>query len=224
MKVRVLANERYEWALKEKERVESMDLESLTSLDSLTIIIGGDGTLYHYFRKGLVKGPTILVGHDKTRRSHLRVGFSEEDLKKVLSLPLKRLHCVAVKGERECFALADFFAKEADHRVVSVSFPELGFHFFGDGVIISSPFGSTAYNLSVGGPRIPLGVPFLSISAISPVEGFFQPFISQEVEVIVKPKLDGKVVWYADGSQIELGERARFYPKPTEILWFGKDF
>jgi NAD+ kinase len=37
-----------------------------------------------------------------------------------------------------------------------------------DGVLVSTPAGSTAYNLSVQGPIIPLGAPLLALTPISP--------------------------------------------------------
>jgi NAD+ kinase len=38
----------------------------------------------------------------------------------------------------------------------------------GDGVLVSTPLGSTAYNLSVGGPILPLGSGVIAISPIAP--------------------------------------------------------
>jgi NAD+ kinase len=37
-----------------------------------------------------------------------------------------------------------------------------------DGILLSTPAGSTAYNLSVQGPIIPIGAPLLALTAISP--------------------------------------------------------
>jgi NAD+ kinase len=37
-----------------------------------------------------------------------------------------------------------------------------------DGVLVSTPAGSTAYNLSVQGPIIPIGAPLLALTPISP--------------------------------------------------------
>jgi NAD+ kinase len=37
-----------------------------------------------------------------------------------------------------------------------------------DGVLVSTPAGSTAYNLSVGGPILPLSAPLLALTPISP--------------------------------------------------------
>ena len=37
-----------------------------------------------------------------------------------------------------------------------------------DGALIASPAGSTAYNLSASGPIIPIGVPLLALTPISP--------------------------------------------------------
>jgi NAD+ kinase len=38
----------------------------------------------------------------------------------------------------------------------------------GDGVLVATPAGSTAYNLSVQGPIIPIGAPLLALTPISP--------------------------------------------------------
>jgi NAD+ kinase len=37
-----------------------------------------------------------------------------------------------------------------------------------DGVLVATPAGSTAYNLSVQGPIIPIGAPLLALTPISP--------------------------------------------------------
>jgi NAD+ kinase len=37
-----------------------------------------------------------------------------------------------------------------------------------DGLLLSTPAGSTAYNLSVQGPIIPIGAPLLALTPISP--------------------------------------------------------
>ena len=38
----------------------------------------------------------------------------------------------------------------------------------GDGILVATPAGSTAYNLSAGGPIIPFGSQILALTAISP--------------------------------------------------------
>jgi NAD+ kinase len=42
--------------------------------------------------------------------------------------------------------------------------------FYGDGLIMSTPAGSTAYNRSAGGPIIPLGAPLLALTPLCPLK------------------------------------------------------
>ena len=51
---------------------------------------------------------------------------------------------------------------------VSVDGAERLAQFVGDGLIIATPAGSTAYNLSAHGPIIPLGSPLLALTPVSP--------------------------------------------------------
>ncbi|QDU71914.1 NAD(+)/NADH kinase [Mucisphaera calidilacus] len=51
--------------------------------------------------------------------------------------------------------------------------------FTGDGVIIATPSGSTAYNLSAGGPIVSPGIDGLVISALAPHSLAFRPIVFQ---------------------------------------------
>ena len=220
VRVEVFANELYAWALNEKERVESLRWEEVLPkhIDKLNVVIGGDGTLYHYFRAGVLKGPTILVGHERSRRKHLSAGFSEAELMKVLSLPLVPLH--AVKAEfpkHEVMALADVYVKERSHGVLRITLPFE--EVFADGMVFASPFGSTAYNKSVGGPRIPLTEPLMSVSAISPID-CFQPFVAKSLAVRVEAKFKGEVVWFSDGKEVASSREASLSLVESGVEWF----
>lgn len=52
-----------------------------------------------------------------------------------------------------------------------------GVHFAGDGVIVSTPSGSTAYNLASGGPILSPGVEGMCIAAICPQSLAFRPIV-----------------------------------------------
>ena len=49
--------------------------------------------------------------------------------------------------------------------------------FAGDGVVVSTPSGSTAYNLATGGPIVSPGVEALSVTAICPQSLAFRPIV-----------------------------------------------
>jgi NAD+ kinase len=62
--------------------------------------------------------------------------------------------------------------------------------FMGDGMIISTPAGSPAYNRSAGGPIIPLGVPLLSIMPLCPLKpkGWHGALIDDKADIILTIK------------------------------------
>lgn len=77
----------------------------------------------------------------------------------------------------------------------------------GDGLIVSTPIGSTAYSASAGGPIVSPEVPALSITAIAPHTLSFRPVVvSQEstIELSVLRANDGSE--RSDGLLAELGD------------------
>lgn len=134
----------------------------------LLLVVGGDGTFLAGAR--LVAEHAIpILGVNKGRFGFLTEverEEMEEVIKKVLSSELKpqrRMMLQAyLKSDGQEIALGDFLndvviSKESLARMVEVevfagSEPVLGV--YGDGVIVSTPTGSTAYALSAGGPII----------------------------------------------------------------------
>lgn len=76
-------------------------------------------------------------------------------------------------------------------------------HFLGDGVVVSTPTGSTAYNLSAGGPICQTSVPCLLIAPICPHALGMRPLVVPEptrIEIILLATGEGAILT-ADGQE-----------------------
>ncbi len=77
-------------------------------------------------------------------------------------------------------------------------------HFLGDGVVVATPTGSTAYNLSAGGPICQSSVPCLLIAPICPHALGMRPLVVPEptrIEIILLGTGEGAVLT-ADGQEV----------------------
>ncbi|MFN7065740.1 MAG: NAD(+)/NADH kinase [Aquificaceae bacterium] len=145
--------------LQEKPKLEDIDL---------LIVIGGDGTFLAGARL-VAKQSIPILGINEGRFGFLTEverGEMEEILVKVLKSeiePQRRmmLSAMLIRGSKETY-LGDYLndvviSKESLARMIEVDVFIEGEHvlrIYGDGVIVSSPTGSTAYALSAGGPII----------------------------------------------------------------------
>ena len=146
----------------------------------IALVIGGDGTFLRAARYVLDAG-TFLYGINLGHLGFLSSGkpdSAEEDLENILNdrytiLKRRLLHCILYRDGaplHTLYALNDIvLSKNAIARLlhIEVRFDD---RFFGvlpaDGVIVSSPTGSTAYALSAGGPIIP---PHLDSMLLAPL-------------------------------------------------------
>jgi NAD+ kinase len=73
----------------------------------------------------------------------------------------------------------------------------------GDGIILSTPTGSTAYNLSAGGPIVQSNVPSISLTPLAPHSLSFRPLILPEnCNIVIKKVNDNRTpAWVSvDGA------------------------
>jgi NAD+ kinase len=149
------------------------------------IVLGGDGTIIQTANDLMTHDIPILGVNMGT------LGFLAEIEKQHVLEALDRLfrddyrienrimiegdvnfskHCSKPKENSEGYALNDVvIARKGFSRIISLGIyvnDELVDNFLGDGVIISTPTGSTAYNLSAGGPII---IPKASVMVITPI-------------------------------------------------------
>ena len=148
------------------------------NLDAL-VSLGGDGTLLRGARFACQRGIPIL-GVNLGRVGFLAAagpGAAVEMLRRVVRGEYtieSRLALSARVGERgdECLAVNDVVIhKGGIARIIRVSVAadgqEVGVY-SGDGLIVATPTGSTAYSMSAGGPIVVPGVDALVITAICP--------------------------------------------------------
>ena len=173
------------------------DEEWFKSVD-IAIVVGGDGTFLRAARYVLEAG-IPLYGINLGHLGFLASGKAEEaeqDLARIVEgdyvlLERHLLHCNLFRdGEtlHTLYALNDFvLTKNAIARLLRI---EVRFNdkFFGvlpsDGIIISSPTGSTAYALSAGGPIIPPHMQSMLLAPICAHTLYSRPLLAAPDDVI----------------------------------------
>src|SRR5437667_3650988 len=81
---------------------------------------------------------------------------------------------------------------------------EAGIRYFGDGVIVSTPSGSTAYNVSAGGPIISPNVDAFCVTPICPHSLSFRPVVisSRTTVVVIASKVNEGTTLFCDGREL----------------------
>jgi NAD+ kinase len=191
------------------------------SRSDLAITLGGDGSMLRAFHRFLGTGvPVIGVNFG-------RVGFLtsmeadelEPGLERVLEGDFTVFEFptldVRIDGETRP-AVNDVFATSSRlGRMV-----ELGYSVGGedlgvlpcDGIICATPLGSTAYNLSNGGPVLVWGLDAMVVTFVSPHSLHVRPLVVPHMRDlrVTNETLDGSVTVIVDGQEagkLEYGER-----------------
>ena len=155
---------------------DAQDPDELSAVD-LMLVLGGDGTMLRGLRR-LVGTDVPVIGVNFGRVGFL-TAIAEDELAvrlpqvfagayRVIELPTLEL---ALDGEQR-FAVNDVVAASATvGRMVELSWT-VGGEALGrqacDGIICATPAGSTAYNLSNGGPVLVWGLEALAVTFIAP--------------------------------------------------------
>lgn len=151
--------------------VEIEDIESLKSEFDFVFVVGGDGTILTTARF-YSKFSTPVFGINLGRLGFLSQS-SREDLKKSVQEVLEGKYTIENRMLLKCgnfCALNDFVIKGSCRTRTSKFSLKINDKFvcdyLADGVIVSTPTGSTAYGLSAGGPVV---VPSLDVIVIVPI-------------------------------------------------------
>lgn len=152
------------------------------SFDSI-IALGGDGHILDVLHKELLSvNPKPVfgincgtVGFLLNEISDIKNSLSKEitDAQVYDIFPLKVEGTTTDGDTFEAYAFNDVYVNRSSHQAaklkISINDRVQVETFIGDGIIISSEIGSTAYNRSAGGTIIPIGS---GITAITPICGF----------------------------------------------------
>ena len=146
-------------------------------LPNMTIVIGGDGFMLQTLKKNK-KSKKFYYGINSGNYGFLMNKFSNKLLiknlykaKKISISPLEMI--VKTKNNiRKCIAINEVSILRQSRQAANLSIKNNSKNIIkklvSDGVLVSTPAGSTAYNLSVHGPILSLNSKKISIAPISP--------------------------------------------------------
>ena len=214
----------------------------------LAVVVGGDGTLIAQTRR-LVNHGTPIVGVNAGRLGFL-AEFDAADLEKHAALvfsakrPLRERMLLSVEvehvgGQRESgSAINDaVITAGAPHRMIEIALTvdddDAGVDIIGDGVIVATPTGSTAYSASAGGPIVHPDVGGITITPICAQSLAFRTVVVPARETIalwLRKANEGTCVVLDGQRQIPLGRgdtvrlkqhdrKALFVANPSNRYW-----
>lgn len=191
-------------------KAKEADYERMKAEADYIIIIGGDGTFLHsshHFIGSNIPLLGINVGHlgfltdVETEEVTKALAMIDNDNFKVEKRMMLKTELYRDDKEIESsYALNDYVInRDPDYQMLKIKLyinNELVNNFRGDGLIISTPTGSTAYSLSAGGPIInPRQVKALLITPICPHNLHLRPMvISNNEKIRIKIDSDGRPV------------------------------
>jgi len=163
-------------SLKIKKKIKKIFKKKFIKKNNIVIVIGGDGFMLQTLKKN--KGTKkLFYGVNSGNYGFLMNKFSEKNLfknivkSKMISISPLELSVVSKKKIRKCLAINEVSILRQSRQAANLSIKNnLSFimkKLVSDGVLVSTPAGSTAYNLSVHGPILNLDSNKISIAPVS---------------------------------------------------------
>ena len=142
------------------------------------VALGGDGHMLHVLHETLEHGKPVF-GLNCGRLGFLMNHFASDDLidriKNAETAPIHPLRMEAVTADGKqppALAINEVSLLRQTHNAAHIKVEVDGKHqveeLVCDGILLATPVGSTAYNLSAHGPVVPLGAGLLALTPISP--------------------------------------------------------
>lgn len=224
------------------EKVIFLDEEKLFKMSDFIIILGGDGTILRWAKK-IAKFDKNILGINIGNLGYL-TDVEKNDatlaIKNVLNNNYsveKRMMLSATINNKEHICLNEVNINNGNvSRMIKIGIDINGRFaeaFSADGLIISTPTGSTAYNLSAGGPILKPDIEIMAITYVCPHALFSRPYVissNDEIRAYVTDK-DSTAYLSLDGQEsipISYGEdvyikKACFYTniiKTTKLSFY----
>jgi NAD+ kinase len=138
------------------------------------------------------------------------------------SLTAAARHTATALNDAVVTAGPPFHMIELEIRASNDGNGEGGVRYFGDGVILSTPSGSTAYNVSAGGPIIDPDVPALCITPICPHSLSFRPVViaAHSTVQVIASRVNPGTTLFCDGQEIARltpGDRVVIRKSPHDV-------
>tara|TARA_B100001057_G_scaffold495946_1_gene596092 strand:+ start:43 stop:813 length:771 start_codon:yes stop_codon:yes gene_type:complete len=184
------------------KKIKSLVLKIIKNFEfnkkNIVIVIGGDGFMLQTLKKNKIRDK-LFYGINSGNYGFLMNKFSQKNLLKSLSKakmisisPLEMIVKSNKKINKFYLAINEVSVLRQSKQAASLSIKygskQIIKKLVADGVLVSTPAGSTAYNLSVHGPILSLNSKKLSIAPISP----FRPrrwtgkIVSDRSRIIIK--------------------------------------
>ena len=203
----------------------------------LVVVLGGDGSILKAAR--LLAGREVpVVGINMGKLGYLAEFSADEFCEKFDDIaagrmPISRRLMLSVRAETaqgpasEYLVLNDVLVAGGEpHRMVGISATidgEAVTTYYGDGVLVSTPTGSTAYCMAAGGPLLAPGLEALVLVPICPHSLTHRPIVLRpEGEVVLEPTdLQAEAVCVIDGQEkisLARGDRVRIRRAASSFL------
>lgn len=208
-----------------KNNFELEDIKVFNSYDSsstdlsddteLLVVLGGDGTLLNVAREMSKKNDVPIFGINIGNLgflSSIEISYIDEAIEKIKKIDYsidKRIVLSYQKGNCSDNALNDIVVSRGTlSRIVEFQVyidKKLYTTFKGDGLILATPTGSTAYSFSAGGPLIYPNLDLITLTPICPyTRGMQTIVVSGESEIEIIPKNGREEIYLTvDGQKAE---------------------
>jgi len=208
--IKVFANKKLARVRKVLPQVQKILKNSKAPFKKACFVFGGDGFLLKTLSEIYGKSEEVYffpLGENSGIKG-FKVGEIEKILKNKIKTKKKKLPYLAASGFRAFNDIVIKTGKIARTAKFKISCGKRKIFFEGDGVVISTPLGSGAYNFAAGGPRVNVEKTATIVTPLVVFRGWKKSIITKEDSVNVEILKKQGDVWICfDGRNFILVEK-----------------